>query len=97
MQFQAPLHQKQSQTRARPRSHVGAAVESFEELLLVLFGNANSAVADHAYRVRPFLFYEKLDRSSRLRILRGVHEQIGENVAEQPFVRLSLGWDGMQR
>lgn len=90
MEFDAAFHEKQSQSGAGACSDVAAAMEGFEQMLLVLVGNADSMVTNGAHGIGGVLLDGKVDGRAALRIFDGITEEIGENVAEQPFIRMGV-------
>ena len=53
MELDAAFDDEQTQAGAWPRSDIAAAMERFEQMLLIFDGNADSTVANDAYRVSP--------------------------------------------
>jgi hypothetical protein len=91
MQIDTALYDHQTETRAWTVIDVMRAMKGIEEPLAVGFWNSNALVADGANNFcadgRDF----ELHRTSGVRILYGVREQIGENVSQQTLVGLYLG------
>ncbi len=97
MQFGAAFHQKQAKPGAWTRSYVAPAMKGFEQSLLICLRNVNSAVTNQAHCVSAIALYRKMHGCCRLRVFHGVAQEICKNMAEQPFIRLGLGWKGVQR
>src|SRR6478672_9181171 len=90
MQVDAPLHNDQTEPRTRPITDVMRTVEGVEKPLSVGVWNSDPLVADSADYFRLLTPDFEPHRSASGRVLYGICQQIGENVAEQPLVGLNL-------
>ena len=97
MQFHATFDDNQSQTRAGTIPHIAAAKECPEQPLAIPFRDANSAVAHLDEGVRPPALDGEFHRGAVGRILDRIREEVGEDVPEQPFIRLGGGHRRRQR
>lgn len=66
MEFDTALYHEQAKSGARPRSHIAAAVERFEQVLLIFGGNADPMVANCAHRIDSLTLYRETNGRSRL-------------------------------
>jgi hypothetical protein len=92
VQIDAAFYNHETETRAWPVIDVMPAMECIEEPLAVGLWNSNALVADGASNLSADGRYFDYHRTSGVRILDGIREQICENVSQQTLVGLDLGW-----
>src|SRR5438477_13206599 len=76
VQVGAAFHQQEAKSRARARPDVAAAMKGAEQMLLILFWNADPLVTNHAHRVTSVPRHKEMHRCSGLGILNGVAQEI---------------------
>src|SRR5215204_3969133 len=90
MQIDASFCNRKSEPSARALADVCASPKWNEQTLLILIGNANSAIAHRDQRIRALTLQRERDGAAGFRILHRVVQQIHDDVAEQPIVETSF-------
>src|SRR5262245_26506015 len=88
MQFDTAFDDDQAKAGSRMIGHVVAALERVEKPGLMRVGNADAMIANEAHRfaVAAAGFNDEAYRAARMGILDRVAQQVGEDMAQQPFV-----------
>jgi hypothetical protein len=93
----AAFHEEQAEAGAGARANVASAMERFEKLLLILFGNTYTAIGDDTDGFGTVRLDFKTDGVAGLGIFHRVAKEVGEDVTEQLFIRIGEWWNGVQR
>jgi hypothetical protein len=86
VQFDATPDQQEAKASAGSRPYIPAAMESLEQLLLIVLGNANPPIANHAHGSVPILLNREVDRRSCFGVFHRIAKQVREDMSEEPLI-----------
>ena len=97
VQVGAAFHEQQTKSRPRTGPYIAAAMKGLKKLVLIFLRNADPLVSNYAHCIEPLALNHEMHCRSRLRIFHSVTQEIGEYVAEKPFIRPRFRGNGVQR
>src|SRR5436190_5371519 len=83
VKVRAAFDQEQSESSAGTRANVAAAVETLEELLLVLLRDANTVIPNGADSIGSIAFQSETHGRPGFRIFHGIGQEICKDMTEQ--------------
>ena len=89
VEFDAAFDDGEAESGSGNAAGILAAMKGFEEPLPIGGGNAQTLVAHREDRIAVASCEAELHRLARGRILHGIGEQVGQDVAQQAFVSAS--------